>query len=180
MRIEPVTAVLVTRESTWPRESVVDFPFDEVLLETNCVGVHRRLELARQARNAIVYVQDDDCRINVYGLWRAYDGRLTYAISQGQKDIYDRLCNSKVCCIGWGCFFPKHLADPTRWRAYDERFGPERRELDRVFTFFARPHNPVVMPIRHHHRAVAMSREAGHYAQRDRVIRELLSLEEAP
>lgn len=188
-----VTAVLITREKKWPDDINPDWrlgelngfpnsPFDEVLVETECVGVHRRFELAMQARNDVIYVQDDDCAIDVMRLWRRFEAdhasRLTYAITAGHKSIYDDLCGSAVCLIGWGCFFPKRLADPARWQPYRDRFGEiPSHEADRVFTYFARPHQPVVMPISMRQRTRAMSRDnTEHYRSRDRIIKQLMEI----
>jgi hypothetical protein len=173
-----VTAVLITREESWPSDAEPNFPFDEVILETRCTGVHRRFELVQQARNAQVYVQDDDCCIDVRNLWRFYDGRLTYAITPGHKMMYDQLCESRVCLIGWGAFFPKVLADPARWQPFVDAFGPvPSHEADRVFTWFAQPAQPVIMDITQHRRPHAMSRDnAQHYISRDRIITQLESL----
>lgn len=174
-----ITAILITRESEWPRDALLNFPFDEVIVETKCVGVHRRFELALQARNEIVYVQDDDCLIDVAKLFTFYDGVMTYAITPGHKHIYDELCGSRTCLIGWGCFFPRVLADPDRWKPYVDAYGPVPSiEADRVFTWYAGPRLPVVMPIRSLRRERAMSRDNGdHYTSRDRILRQLKELD---
>lgn len=169
----PVTAVLVTREDEWPADIPIRDLFDEVILETRSPGVHRRFELGLTARNDVLYVQDDDARIDVQALWRCYDGRLTHAITEGHRRIYE---GTGVTLIGWGCFFPKSLVRFDEWR---QKFGElDLRELDRIFTFFSRPHNTVVMPITMYQRAQVMSREPGHYERRDAIIRKLNSLEE--
>lgn len=178
-----VTAVLITREREWPADACVsgsfaEFRFDEVLIETECPGVHRRFELAQQARNEVIYVQDDDCQTDIDRLYRAYDGRLTYAITAGHKILYDELCGSRACLIGWGAFFPKRFADPTRWQAYVDTYGPvPSHEADRVFTWFCDARHPVVMPIQMLRRTHAMSRDnREHYTSRDRMLRQLKDL----
>lgn len=170
--------MLITRESEWPRDAILNFPFDEIIIEPACAGIHRRFELALQARNEIVYVQDDDCQIDIPKLFQHYDGDMTYAITPGHKGIYDELCGSRACLIGWGCFFPRGLADPARWQAYVEAHGDVPSiEADRVFTWFAGPRLPVVMPIRSLRRQQAMSRDnKEHYTSRDRILAQLKTL----
>lgn len=179
-----VTAVLVTREESWPAdiqwpECVGDTPITEVLIETNCVGVHRRMDLVRQAKNEIVYVQDDDVKTDVETLWdraqKNLDG-LTYAITPGFKEMYDGLCGSRACLIGFGAFFPKSFADPFRWATYTDRFGEELRELDRLMAWFAESRQPVYCGIAPRQRKRAMCRERGHYDNRTRVLSNLRSL----
>jgi hypothetical protein len=177
---DKVSAVLITREPEWPRDALLNFPFDEVIIEPKCAGVHRRFELALQARNEIVYVQDDDCLIDIPKLWNHYDGMMTYAITKGHRGIYDELCGSRACLIGWGCFFPRALADPARWQPYVDAYGPVPSiEADRVFTWYAGPRCSVVMPIRNLARTRAMSRDnRDHYSSRDRILRQLRELSE--
>jgi hypothetical protein len=175
---DKVSAVLITREREWPRDALLNFTFDEVIIEERCAGVHRRFELALQARNEIVYVQDDDCLIDIPKLWNRYDGTMTYAITPAHNRIYEELCGNRTCLIGWGCFFPRVLADPTRWTPYTDVHGPVPSiEADRVFTWFAGPRQPVIMPIRNLPRQSAMSRDnREHYTSRDRILRQLKEL----
>ena len=180
MSRDKVTAVLITREREWPRDAVLNFPFHEVIIEERCPGVHRRFELALQAKGDIIYVQDDDCRIDIPALWNHYDGKMTYAITPAHKRIYDELCGSRACLIGWGCFFPRELADPARWKPYTDVHGPiPSIEADRVFTWYAGERNAVVMPIEMLRRQQAMSRDnKDHYTSRDRIIRQLKEISE--
>lgn len=172
-----VSAVLITREPAWPAEAYPRLPsfteFDEVLVETNCPGIHRRFELAAAARNDVVYVQDDDVDVDVVDLLVHYDGRLTNVMDERQIPIY---AESGATLIGWGALFPKRLIDFSRWRAC---FGDEpipSREYDRVFTYLAQPHNTIVRPIRMLRRSVAMSSDGLHYQSRDRIFEKLRQL----
>jgi hypothetical protein len=170
-----VTAVLITREDAWPEDTrALAYPFDEVLIETRCSGVHRRYELARQAQHDVIYVQDDDCRLNIGQLLSHYDGRLTHCITEGHRQIY---AGTGCTLIGWGCFFPKALVDFSRWdRCYGEGTIPSH-EYDRVFTYFAQPHNTVVMPFTEFRRERAMSRDnPDHYRSKERTIQALWEL----
>jgi hypothetical protein len=171
-----VSAVLITREAEYPKDVRLDFPFEEVIIETQCTGVRRRFELAQQARNEVIYVQDDDCSLDIRRLWSHYDGRLTHAITPGHKIMYAGL---GVTLIGWGCFFPKRLIDWSRWdRMYGAGTIPEV-EYDRVFTYLAQPHNTVVMPFHQIPRPRAMSRDnPDHYTSRARIFEALRLMKE--
>ena len=170
-----VTAVLITREDEYPKDVVLDFEFDEVIVCTRCPHVFRRYELAAEARNEIIYFQDDDAVINIKDLWTHYDGRrITHAITPGHKKIYE---GTGVTLIGWGSFFPKHMVtefveEQQTWRDLvgDQVF---EAEADRVFTFRHGPHNSVVMPIWQFRRPVRMSDRPDHYRTKDRVIKTL-------
>lgn len=181
-----VTAVLITREAEYPRDIHLNFDFDEVLVETRCQSLVRRFDLARQARNDVVYVQDDDCEVDVAALWKRYERfesapRLTNCMSFGHLQIYNQLSQNRVTLIGWGCFFPKRLIDFSPWEdAHGQIVGsPFEIEIDRIFTHLAyryqeAPHNTVVMPFRQITRTRAMSRDnRDHYRSRDNVIKML-------
>lgn len=177
-----ISAVLITREDEYPKDIRLDFPFDEVLIETNCHNLTRRFDLIEQARNEHIYAQDDDCQVNIARLFQHYDGRrLTNCISWGHLQIYNGLCLNRCTLIGWGCFFPKRLVD---FRPWEDVHGAIRGsdfdiEIDRIFTHLAyraqgTAHNSVVMPFQQLPRGHAMSRDnINHYTSRDRVIKML-------
>lgn len=177
---EKVTAVLITREDKWPAQARCDFPFAESLVETHCPNVFRRFELAASAQYEHVYVQDDDCEIDIARLWRHYtqtgSSLLTNAIGGGHQKIYE---GTNVTLIGFGCFFPRAFARMflDHYAEWVDRFGTELvlTEADRMFTFAFRPHQNVVMPVREFRRANCMSNRPDHYAIRDRLIKELNS-----
>ena len=174
----PVTSVLITREKQWPAHARVDFATREVLVETECPNVFRRFELAAKAQHEHVYVQDDDCEIDIARLYRYYErvgkSMLTNAISGGHQKIYE---GTNVTLIGFGCFFPRafaqmFVAHKNEWVV---RFGEEvfLNECDRMFTFAFRPHQNVLMPVREFRHNRCMSMRPGHYQLRDRIVREL-------
>lgn len=178
MPLAPVTAVLITRERAWPSEARVDFPFESTVIEAQAPYVYRRFELAAQATTEHVYVQDDDCELDVDHLWQHYrrvdKGMLTNAITRGHQAMY---AGTGVTLIGWGCFFPTAFAKLFVLHAAEwvRRFGEDvfKRECDRMFTWNFRPHQNVAMPIRQFRNAWALSNQPGHYQLRDRVIKEL-------
>jgi hypothetical protein len=166
-----VTAVLITRERAYPQDIRVDFPFDEVLVETSCPNVRRRYELALRAKSDVIYTQDDDAEIDIPALWAHYDGRLTNAITPYHRDVY---APTGMTLVGWGCFFPKLLIDFSRWEA---RYGEvDEVEADRIFTYLAQPHNTVVMPIAEHKRREQLCQRPDHYPARDRILAKLRAL----
>ena len=163
-----VTAVLITREASYPRDIKIDFPFDEVLIETDCPNVLRRFELAEKASSDIIYVQDDDAEIDIHALWSHYNGHLTNAMSEFHLQAY---AGTGVTLVGWGAFFPKSVINFEPWQ---KRYGAvDEMEADRIFTYFARPHNSILMPIREVRRSVRMSARVDHYSIRDSIIRQL-------
>jgi hypothetical protein len=174
---DKVTAVLVTREKEWPADIEMNFPFDDVLVQTESPNLLPRFDLAKQARNEIIYVQDDDAQIDIRRLWRHYDERVTNAITHGHLRIYNELCGNRVTLIGWGCFFPKRLIDFQPWHDWYGDLDPI--EIDRIFTHLAyryqeAPHNSVVMPIEQLERPRAISRDnPRHYHDRAEIIRKL-------
>lgn len=175
-----VSAVLITREKEYPQDIKLDFPFDEVIIETECPGIRRRFELSLEAKNDIIYVQDDDCEIDIQALWKLYDGRLTNAITDYHHRSY---APTGMSLVGWGCFFPKTLIDWTRWtQKYGDTWflevdGAMHHVADRVFTYLAQPHNSIVMPIRQIKRpGVRLCNLPGHYKARDLCLKMLRAL----
>lgn len=166
-----VTAVLITREAEYPKDVVLDFEFDETIVETRCPHVLRRYELAARAKFDTIYFQDDDAIINIQELWSHYDGRrITHAITPGHRQIY---AGTGMTLIGWGSFFPRHMAvefieEQGTWRKLigDADF---EAEADRVFTFRNGPHCSVTMPIWQLRRSIRMCERPGHYQTRDRI-----------
>ena len=163
-----VTAVLITREATYPTDIHVAFPFDEVIVKTHCPNVRMRFELAERANSDIIYVQDDDIEIDIHQLWKHYDGTLTHAITDYHLKAY---AGSGVTLIGFGAFFPKSAINFGEW--IDRYGGVDAMEADRIFTYFTQPHNSVLMPIRQVDRPVKMCERPGHYTIRDQIIRQL-------
>lgn len=160
------TAILITREKEYPIEvlnSVKNADFDEIIVQTECPSVYRRYELALQAKNDLIYVQDDDCTIDIEALYEKYDGRLTNAISDHHLNFYKDM---GITLIGWGAFFPKKMVDFDKYlRQYpiDSLF---LSQTDRIFTYLNQPHNYVITKI--HHLSTAdgpgrMSTTPGHW-----------------
>lgn len=171
--IPPITAVLITREDVWPTaiRSVLgsNFPFAEVLIQCRCPDIFTRYTLAQQAHSDIIYVQDDDCVVNIDELWSHYNGSITNAITE---ERYNHYAGTGVTLIGWGAFFPKSMIDFTRWT---ERFGPvDPIEADRIFTYLHQPHNTHIMRIHELPRHSRMlSNQPGHDKRCNELIQQL-------
>lgn len=173
------TAVLITKFKEYPPEILAALPeFDEVLIKTECPSVLYRYELATTARNDLIYVQDDDCLVDVEELFKHYDGQLTNAIKQGHFDSYK---SSGITLVGWGCFFLKEMIDFSRYIEKYEIDDLLLSQADRVFTYFNQPHNSIVMPITDLPRATAPDRmhiQSDHWTNLREIQKKLLTIKE--
>ncbi len=146
-----ISAVLITREKEYPQEILDSLPeFDEVIIETECPYIYRRYELAMQAKGDVIYVQDDDCIVDVSFLKQLYNDNLTNFISEGHQRVYN---GTGITLIGWGALFPKTMLNFSR---YLDKYGNSdlfKREADRVFTYLNQPFNTFVTEINHLERA---------------------------
>ena len=166
------TCVLITKEKEYPQEILRALPdFDEFIVEENCPNIYRRYELAMQAKNDVIYVQDDDCIVNPVNLIFKYEDNLTNAMTEHHLNWYR---DKGVTLVGFGTFFPKRML--LKIKPYLDRFGADKlllREADRVFTYFNQPHNSIIMPIRNLNTATdssRMSTQREHYESLDRII----------
>lgn len=173
------TAVLITREKEYPKEVLDSITphFDEMLIETECKSLHRRYDLALRARNDLIYIQDDDCIVDVISLFKHYNGQLTNSISQEHYDSYDGL---GITLVGWGTFFPKSMVN---FKPYLDKYGVNPlflSQTDRVFTFLNQPFNSIITEIKHLPTAsdeTRMSTQSDHWSNLDRIIEQLNSLQ---
>lgn len=165
--MEKISCCLITKEKEYPKiiwERLTLGFFDEILLEVESPSVYKRYELAKQAKNDIVYVQDDDCLVNYQQLFKHYDGRITNSITEGFKNFYDPL---GCTLVGWGCFFPKEMINV--FDKYIARYGEDAhllREADRIFTYLNKPFNTIIMPhedLKRANSSEAMWKEPEHF-----------------
>lgn len=175
------TAVLITKEKEYPKVILDSLPpFDEVIIETECPSVLRRYEIAQRAHNELIYVQDDDCIVDVLELYKHYNGQLTNAISSHHFNFYQ---GTGITLIGWGAFFPKKMVD---FSPYIDQYGITNlllTQADRVFTYLNQPHNSIVMDINHLPTAMAegrMSTSAGHWDKLEQIKQQLYGLPTNP
>ena len=141
-----ITFVGITTEKEYPKEILdsIDGFFDEVLIRTESPSVFQRYLLAEKAKNDIIYVQDDDCIVDIKELWKHYNGQLTNGITEHHLNAYK---GSGVTLVGWGCFFPKEML--KNLGQYIDRYGVDKhllREADRIFTYLNKPFNTIVTP----------------------------------
>lgn len=169
---EKITAVLITRGIDYPPRvwERLDLGFfDEILTHPYCPNIYQRYALARRARNEIIYVQDDDCMVNYQVLFSRYNGQLTNAMTPGFASWY----KEKDCTlVGWGCFFPRAAIGvfDRYLLKYGEKDPHLLREADRIFTFFNRPFNTVIMPHEDLLHETRMYEEPGHFPSMDEAL----------
>lgn len=173
----PATCILITKEKQYPQEILDSLPeFDEVIIKTECPSVLMRYELAKQAKNDIIYVQDDDCIADVEFLWERYAGKITNAMTEGHYRAY---WGSGITLIGWGTFFPKSMVN---FDEYIDVYGITLillSQADRVFTYLNQPFDTHVLPIHHLPSAVAvgrMSTSNDHWSNLETIKKQLYEL----
>ncbi len=141
------TAVLITKLKEYPQEvldSLKKYNFDEILIETECPSIHRRYELALKAKNDLIYVQDDDCLVDVQKLYNLYNGQITNYMKQAHYNSYR---GTGVTLVGWGTFFPKKMID---FSPYLDKYPIDAlflSQTDRVFTYLNQPHHTMVTDV---------------------------------
>lgn len=174
--LHQVSAVLITREESYPKDIRFNALFGEVIVEERCPSVFRRWELAAFARHPTIYVQDDDIQTDPERLWKqSVYGSMNYATMPGHLQNY---AGSGVALIGFGAFFPRVMAQrflqhQAFWR---EKYGDAifESEADRFATWENRhDQRPVIMAFGQKARSVKMCERPGHYALRDRLLKDL-------
>lgn len=145
--MDKISCCLITRLQEYPKiimERLTLGFFDEILVHTECPSVYERYKLAKQAKNEIVYVQDDDAMINYQVLFSKYDGRLTNTMTDQFQQFYEPL---GCTLVGWGIYFNKSAL--SVFDKYIDRFGMDEhlyREADRIFTYLNKPFNTIIQP----------------------------------
>ena len=176
MDLSNVTACLITRESEYPHQIPLD-GFGEVFITTQSPSVYQRYLLAAQAKNDIIYVQDDDCLVDYNELFTHYDGRLTNCMTQHHFNAY---AGSDCTLVGWGCFFHKDALKV--FDRYIERYGVDAhllRDADRIFTVLNQPHNTLIRnheDIHFNQNVRRMWNEAEHWTSMAEAIRKAKAL----
>jgi hypothetical protein len=142
-----ITAVLVTRgdidltpvlESLYTFHPVCEFGFYDVLVYDNSLNldykVFSRYLAAQLAHTEYIYVQDDDCIIDLahYPWDQAGPSHVLCNMPQGHRKNY----TGAVQLVGFGAVFSKALVKPT-FEKYFRHFpqdGVLHAECDRFFT----------------------------------------------
>lgn len=180
-----VTAVLISRAPVYPRTVLESLPpFGEMLIGAgrDTGGVGWRYELAALAAHPTIYVQDDDCLVDVEELWRAHQRDGAHRITNWMEPHYAEEYKDRagITLVGWGAFFPKELIAHawTRWYPWDA-FAD--RVADRIVTGLNAPHNTQLIEAVHHLPAATakdrMSQQAHHYEDLKEVVRRLRELQ---
>lgn len=145
--MQPVTCVLITKEKEYPKIIMERLDlgfFNEILVTRESPSVYQRYLMASQAKNNIIYVQDDDCLVNYQSLFKKYDGRITNTMTLPFQKRYEEM---GCTLVGWGCFFPKQMI--TVFDKYIAAYGKDEhllREADRIFTCLNKPFNTIIQP----------------------------------
>jgi hypothetical protein len=148
MSMEKITAVLITREREYPKivlERIDTGFFDEIIIKTECPSVYGRYLAAKEAKNNLIFVQDDDCFVNYQRLFKHYNGQITHTITPEHMKFYSKL---DCTLVGWGAYFTKDMID-NAFEDYIAKYGEDKyllREADRIFTYFNRPFNTILQP----------------------------------
>jgi hypothetical protein len=125
--------------------------------------VYGRYLGAQEAETEFVYVQDDDCLVDVKLLCEMYEpGELLCNVLKSHQPHYQ----DGITLVGWGSIFPRSLIDFSPYLDQypeDELFD---RECDRIFTYLNRDVTRVVdIGLAHMSKAFGgdrMGREARH------------------
>lgn len=144
-----VTAVVVTRgdvDLASVKRSLESF--HGVLVWDNStqpdLRVSGRYCLANQALTEYVYVQDDDCIVDVKSLCAEYQpGELLCNVKPHHHQVYSRQYPG-ITLVGWGAICPRLMVNFVRYFTKypnDELF---MRECDRIFTYLNREKTRVV------------------------------------
>lgn len=144
-----ISAVLIHKENEpYPeiileRLDINDF-FDEIIVVNDCPSVYHRYLAAAKARNSICYVQDSDCMVNAFHLFKSYNGQITNTMT---KPFIEKYKDMECTLVGWGCYFPKKMI--SVFDKYIAKYGIDAhllREADRIFTHLNQPWNTVIQP----------------------------------
>ncbi len=140
MRSSEVSAVIVTRGDISLKPVLDTLPFDDIVIWNNRardnVMLYGRYVAMREARNQVVYVQDDDCTLTpeaIETLLAEYRPREIVAnMPVSRWDDYP-----DSCLVGWGAVFDRVL--PRRaFERYARRYplgaNAFMRDCDLVFT----------------------------------------------
>ncbi len=110
---------------------------DEILVHDNTktnIMCYGRYVTAVKAKNSTIYVQDDDCIVDVQKLYDHYDKT---KMVNGMKEEALSAYMGKDSLVGWGAFFEKGWIEV--FDKYISKYGEDDvliRESDRIFTSY--------------------------------------------
>ena len=166
--IQNVSACLITKESTYPKEvleNVTQYGFGEILILTHSDSPYRKYELFNKSKFDWIYYQDDDCIAPIKEMAQQAGEGIALAIKPEHAGLYKDMRMSMG--LGWGAFFPKSCLNVLK--KYTDKYGEDelfKRETERILTYLNYPQKRVVLPIQDTPSAMAMDRlwrQPGHY-----------------
>lgn len=136
----------------WNNNPEVDLclsdPKTRVIRSAENLGCYARFLCAAQARNEVIYTQDDDALIgNIPPLYQAFlddPSRITHGLSDWHWARRDEYVHGEchLALLGWGAFFDKAwLAELDQLPASVRQSGLFRREADKYFTLLLNRHH---------------------------------------
>lgn len=163
--IKGVSAVLITYGDVALEPILYSLPFEDIVVWNSkeltpmqrTMQMYGRYKAADQCKNDVVYVQDDDCIVDVRQLVHQFKiDSVTCNMPVAKREEYKMLAPG-VSLVGWGAVFHKDCLN-----VFDKYIGgcPADdlfyREADRVFTYLNHVRN-VDVPFRHlphaHHKS---------------------------
>lgn len=157
--VKNVSAVLITRGDVALEPILYSMPFEDLVMwNTSIMGksvkaaqMYARYMAAQCCKHNTVYVQDDDCIVDVRQLVREYQYRpntITCNMPVSKRLEYAAIAPG-ISLVGWGAIFHKECLNVfdnyIAMHPADDLFY---READRVFTYLNKVRN-VDVPFRH-------------------------------
>lgn len=150
IQVNQISACLITRDATYPHqvlESVVQYPFGEILILTNSDSPYRKYELIAKAKFDMIYYQDDDAIVPINELLeKSNPEMLNVAMKPGHFDVYkDRRLTMGM---GHGAIFNRKILKSLK--KYTDKYGEDdvfKREAERILTYLNYPQNRIILPI---------------------------------
>ena len=150
INLAKVSCCLITKESVYPKEildNVLEFPFGEVLILTNCDSPYRKHELFKKAKYDLIYYQDDDAICPIKEL---VDQSNPDMINVAMKaDHFESYKNRRMTMgLGWGSIFPKSVLKALD--KYTEKYGEDnvfKRDTEKLLTQLVYPQNRLQLTV---------------------------------
>jgi GT2 family glycosyltransferase len=123
-----------------------------VIQSTENMGCYGRFLCAREARNDVIYVQDDDAIVRnmpqIYETFLSDCTRIAHALSPDHFANRDRTVYGEchLALLGWGAFFKKEwLSALDAYVAVDGESSLFKREADKFFSLLLKRHHNTIV-----------------------------------
>lgn len=150
MKINEITACLLTKEETYPQvilDNVNKYPFKEVLIGTNSPSPYLKHELFKRVETEYIFYCDDDAIVPIDKLLeQSRSDIINVGMKQSHFEAYKD--SRATMGLGWGAIFPKSLLKSLT--KYTDKYGFDgiyQRETERILTYLNFPQNRVVLDI---------------------------------